>query len=98
MKKILTYETRNGKVKNEKRRKKKKGEEKRKEKKKKRGKKLDYITIGMSHKSYVPNSTLCIFFGSRTVAPEKIVPNPNSKPNPKPNPNPNQGAIFLEGN
>ena len=52
----------------------------------------------MSHKSYVPNSTLCIFFGSRTVAPEKIVPNPNSKPNPKPNPNPNQGAIFLEGN
>lgn len=49
-------------VKNKKRRKKKEEEEKGKKNKKKRGKKLDYITIGISHKSLVLNSIQCILY------------------------------------
>lgn len=50
-------------MKNKKRRKKKEEEEKGKKKnKKKRGKKLDYITTGISHKSLVLNSIQCILY------------------------------------
>ena len=49
-------------VKNKKRRKKKEEEEKGKKNKKRRGKKLDYITIGISHKSLVLNSIQCILY------------------------------------
>ena len=36
--------------------------------------------------------------GSRTTAPEEIVPNPKTNSYPNPNPNSKRGAIFLRGN